>query len=49
VSVSEIDAALFADRVFSLTRKGALKLMSGQPEGDADVIPFPKNIQADGA
>jgi len=49
MSVSEIDSALFADRVFSLSRRGALKLMSGQPTGDADVIPFSKNVQADGA
>ncbi len=49
MSVSEIDSALFADRVFSLSRRGTLKLMSGQPMGNADVIPFPKNVQADGA
>lgn len=48
MSVSDIESALFADRVFSLTRKGALKLMSDGPPGDADVIPFPKNLRADG-
>jgi putative ABC transport system ATP-binding protein len=48
MSVSDIESALFADRVFSLTRKGALKLMSDRTPGDADVISFPKNLQADG-
>lgn len=49
MSVSDMDSALLADRVFSLTRKGELKLLSGQPSGDAEVIPFPKHAAGDGS
>ena len=37
-----MESAMFADRVCSLTRRGTLKLMSGRPAGDGEVIPFPK-------
>jgi putative ABC transport system ATP-binding protein len=43
MSASDMESALLADQVLSLTRKGALKLLSGQPigGGEAEVIPFP--------
>jgi putative ABC transport system ATP-binding protein len=48
MSASDIESAMFADRVFSLTRKGTLKPLSGQPAGEGEVVPFPKRTQADG-
>jgi putative ABC transport system ATP-binding protein len=43
MSASDMESALLADQVLSLTRKGTLKPLSGQPpDGDeAEVIPFP--------
>lgn len=41
VSASEIDAAMFADSIWSLTRRGALTLRAGMSTHDGDVIPFP--------
>jgi hypothetical protein len=37
---------MFADRVFSLTRKGTLKAFSGQLRSHARVIPFPGSIES---
>jgi putative ABC transport system ATP-binding protein len=48
MSASDMESAMFADRVWSLTRKGTLKLLSGQPSDDANIIPFPKHAQEDG-
>jgi predicted ABC-type transport system involved in lysophospholipase L1 biosynthesis ATPase subunit len=45
MSASDMDSALFADRVFSLTRKGTLKAFSGQLRSHARVIPFPGQEQ----
>jgi ABC-type lipoprotein export system ATPase subunit len=42
MSVSDEESALFADQVWSLTRKGTLELLSGRPR-DGDVIPFRKH------
>jgi putative ABC transport system ATP-binding protein len=47
MSASDFESAIFADRVGSFARKGKLRLR-GQPEGDARIIPFPKDAQADG-
>lgn len=43
MSASDVESALLADQVLSLTRKGTLKPLSGQPPGggEAEVIPFP--------
>jgi ABC-type methionine transport system ATPase subunit len=48
MSVSEIDAALFADQVLALTRKGTLKLMSGRLTSEGEVIPFPERAGSQG-
>lgn len=45
ISVSDIESAIFADRVCSLTRKGTLKPLSGRLGDDAEVIPFPKHAE----
>jgi putative ABC transport system ATP-binding protein len=42
MSASDMESAMFADRVWSITRKGALKALSGRPSDDAAVIPFPE-------
>jgi predicted ABC-type transport system involved in lysophospholipase L1 biosynthesis ATPase subunit len=49
MSASDGESAMFADRVWSLTRKGTLKAISGQRGGDADVIPFPKHAERQGS
>jgi predicted ABC-type transport system involved in lysophospholipase L1 biosynthesis ATPase subunit len=46
MSASDMESAVFADRVWSLTRQGALKLLSGRPHVDGDVIPFPTHTGA---
>lgn len=46
MSVSDLESALFADRVFSLTVKRSLKLMAGRQTNDAKVIPFPDGDRA---
>ena len=45
LSASEAEAAIFADQEYSLTHKGALKLLAGRPSGGADVKPFPKRVE----
>jgi ABC-type nitrate/sulfonate/bicarbonate transport system ATPase subunit len=49
MSVSELEAAIFADRVFTLTRKGTLKALSRPPGDDAEVIPFPSPVEGKGS
>jgi len=49
MSVSDIESAIFADQVWSLSRKGALKQLAGQLGDDADVIPFPKHAEGQGS
>jgi ABC-type taurine transport system ATPase subunit len=49
ISVSDIESAIFADRVCSLTRKGTLKPLSGRLGDDAEVIPFPKHAEGQGS
>lgn len=41
MSVSDLESAMFADRVWSITSKRSLKLMAGQ-QTDGKVIPFPE-------
>lgn len=41
MSVSDIESAMFADRVWSITAKRSLKPMSGQPT-EGDVVPLRK-------
>jgi hypothetical protein len=38
---------MFADRVWSITRKGTLKSLSAQLGDDADIIPFPQAPEID--
>jgi ABC-type methionine transport system ATPase subunit len=51
LSVSDRESAtdILADRVFSLTRKGTLKPLSGRLGSDADVIPFPNHAEGQGS
>lgn len=49
MSVSDIESAVFADRVWSLTRKGTLRSFSGALSKDAEVIPFPGNAERQGS
>jgi predicted ABC-type transport system involved in lysophospholipase L1 biosynthesis ATPase subunit len=48
MSVSNMDSAVVADRMFSLTRKGEVKLLSGQPGIDAEIIPLRKHAGGEG-
>jgi ABC-type lipoprotein export system ATPase subunit len=48
MSASDMESAMFADQVFSLTRKGKLKPMSAAPAGPGEVIPFPHHSLPDG-
>ncbi|HEY3828241.1 MAG TPA: ATP-binding cassette domain-containing protein [Solirubrobacteraceae bacterium] len=45
MSTSDLESAMFADRVWSITRKRSLKLMAGQ-QTDGKVIPFPDGDRA---
>jgi ABC-type lipoprotein export system ATPase subunit len=47
MSASDVESAMFADRVWSFTRRGRLKLMSGQPSGEGEIIPFPQHAPTD--
>jgi putative ABC transport system ATP-binding protein len=50
MSASGMESAVFADRIWSLTRKGALKSLSNQPSSDnADILPFPKHTENQGS
>ena len=49
MSASDGESAMFADRVWSLTRKGTLKVLSGQRGADAEVIPFPQHARHRGS
>jgi predicted ABC-type transport system involved in lysophospholipase L1 biosynthesis ATPase subunit len=41
MSATDVESAMFADRMLSLTRTGTLKAMSGESRGEANVIQFP--------
>lgn len=47
MSSSDLEAALIADRVWSLER-GRLSLLSEQPAAEAEIIEFPRPARADG-
>lgn len=49
MSVSDIESALFADRVLTITGKGSLKLLSGRLTDAGDVVPFRSGAHGDGA
>lgn len=49
MSASDMESAVFADRVLSFTREGALKQMSGRAAGEGHVIPFPTQGQSRGS
>lgn len=46
MSTTDLETALFADRVFSITAKRSLKLMAGRQADHAKVIPFPEGNSA---
>ena len=48
-SVSEVESALFADRICTLTPKGGLEVMSGHTDQPGQIIPFPQQKDALGA
>lgn len=41
MSASDMESAMYADRVWSISRKGALKGISGQLRADGEIIDFP--------
>jgi predicted ABC-type transport system involved in lysophospholipase L1 biosynthesis ATPase subunit len=49
MSASDTESALFADRVFSITSKGKLKLLSGHAAHEGDIIPFPQKDETRGS
>jgi putative ABC transport system ATP-binding protein len=48
MSASDMESAMFADRVWSITRKGTLKSLSSQRRDDAEIIPFPQPAEDQG-
>lgn len=49
MSASDMESAMFADRVWSLTRKGTLKLMAGRRTEEGAVIPFLRKDEREGS
>jgi putative ABC transport system ATP-binding protein len=49
MSASDAESAVLADRVWSLTRDGALKPVFGASTADGDVIQFPSQAEAQGS
>jgi putative ABC transport system ATP-binding protein len=49
MSASDMESAMFADRVMSITGRGSLKLMSGRLTDAGEVVPFRGCAQGDGA
>lgn len=45
MSTSDLESAIYADRVWSITSKRSLKLMAGH-QGDGKVVPFPDRDRA---
>jgi hypothetical protein len=41
MSASDMESAMFADRVWSITAKRSLKLMSGRLPSEGEVVLFP--------
>ena len=48
MSVSDIESAIFADRVLSITGKQSLKVLSGRLTDEGEVVPLRGHAQADG-
>jgi ABC-type nitrate/sulfonate/bicarbonate transport system ATPase subunit len=49
MSVSDIESAMYADRVLSITGKHSLRVLSGRLGDDGEIIPLPGRCQADGS
>lgn len=49
MSASDMESAMFADRVWSLARKGTLKLMAGRHTQEGAVIPFLRKDEREGS
>ncbi|HEY3828239.1 MAG TPA: ATP-binding cassette domain-containing protein [Solirubrobacteraceae bacterium] len=49
MSASDMESAMFADRVVAITGKGSLKLMSGRLTDSGEVVPFRECAQGDSA
>ena len=47
ISVSDLESAMFADRVFSITSQHTLKPLSGRLSDDGHVVSLPGQAQAD--
>lgn len=48
MSASDVESAMFADRVLTITGKGSLKLLSGRLTDGGDVVSFRRCAQVDG-
>ncbi len=48
MSVSDMESAIFADRVLSITGKQSLRLLSGRLTDDGEVVPLHRPAEADG-
>lgn len=48
MGASDMESAMFADRVLTITSKGSLKLLSGRLTDGGDVVPFRGCAQRDG-
>lgn len=48
MSASDMESAMFADRVLTITGKGSLKLLSGRLTDAGEVVPFRSCTQGDG-
>jgi putative ABC transport system ATP-binding protein len=49
LSVSDIESAMYADRVLSITGKHSLRVLSGRLSDDGEILPLHGRSQADGA
>jgi ABC-type nitrate/sulfonate/bicarbonate transport system ATPase subunit len=49
MSTSDMESAMFADRVLTITGKGSLKFLSGRLTDKGEVVPFRNCAQGDGA
>lgn len=48
MSVSDMESAIFADRVLSITGKQSLRLLSGRLTDEGEVVPLHRRAEADG-
>ncbi len=49
MSASDMESAIFADRVLTITGRGSLKLLSGHLTDTGEVVPFRERAQGEGA